>query len=245
MPEYNIYPILFQKNIGAISREEQEVLGKSSVAIIGCGGIGGIAFELLVRSGIGKLTIVDGDTFDISNINRQILCNYKNIGKKKVKEAEKFAKSINAEIEITAIDRNLDEKNAKQILKGNKLVVDGLDNGLSRVILSRTAKELKIPYVFGACERTKGYTTVFTPADVSYEDIFDIPSKGKVLTEKLREQLLASQRCDAILGVVSNLIGNLETMQTLCVLLGKKFVEAPQFIHVDAFELDKLRIGRL
>jgi len=245
MPEYNIYPLLFQKNIGTVTLEEQETLRDSSVAIIGCGGIGGFAFELLVRSGIGKITIVDGDVFDISNINRQILSNYKNIGKKKAKEAEKFARSINAEIEITAIDKNLDEKNAKQILKGNKAVVDGLDNALSRVILSRTAKELKIPYVFGACQRTIGYSTVFTPDGASYEEVFNLPSKGKKLSDEIKKQLLAAQRCDSVLGVVSNLVGSIEAMQTLCVLLEKEHIEAPKFIHINAFELDKLRIGQL
>jgi molybdopterin/thiamine biosynthesis adenylyltransferase len=245
MPEYNIYPILFQKNIGAVTLEEQELLRNSSVAVIGCGGIGGIAFELLVRSGIGKITVVDGDVFDISNINRQTLCNYKNIGKKKAAEAERFAKSINAEIEITAIGKNLDEKNAKQILKGNNAVVDGLDNGFARVIVSRTAKELKVPYIFGACERTRGYTTVFSPSGITYEDVFSLPSEGKRITPELKEQLAASQRCDSVLGAVSNLIGSLEAMQTICVLLGKEFVGAPQFIHVDAFGTNKLRIDKL
>ena len=245
MPEYNIYPILFQKNIGAITLDEQELLRNSSAAVIGCGGIGGIAFELLVRSGIGRITVVDGDVFDISNINRQALCNYRNISKKKAAEAERFAKSINAEIEITAVNKNLDEKNAKQVLKGNKAVVDGLDNGLSRVILSRAAKELKIPYVFGACERTRGYTTVFSPSGITYEEVFNLPSEGKKITPGLNEQLAASQRCDSVLGAVSNLIGGLEAMQTICVLLGKEFVGAPQFIHVDAFGIDKIRIGKL
>jgi len=162
MPDTN-YPLLFSKNIGAITRDEQETLRNSHVLVAGCGGIGAITVELLARSGVGKLTVADGDSYEISNLNRQIFSTQEDIGKKKVEVAEKFIKKINSEIEFNAMTVNIEEKNVTQLMKGTNAVVDGLDNAFGRVIVSRAAKDFGSTYVFGACERVRGYSTVFSP----------------------------------------------------------------------------------
>jgi molybdopterin/thiamine biosynthesis adenylyltransferase len=242
---YDLYPMMFSRNIGAITQWEQEALAGSSAVVVGCGGIGGIASEMLVRSGIGRITIIDSDSFDISNLNRQLFSQEKLIGKGKAKEAEKRLKSINPNLRIIAVPEQLTETNAAKLISGHDIAVDGLDNALGRVALSRAAKDLSVPYVFGAAEKTKGYSTVFTPHGISFEKMFNLPSNGKVMDKAIIERLENAQRCDAVLGVVANMIGCIEAMQAVGVLLKKEFIQPPNFIHVSAFDKTPFRVGPL
>ncbi|VVB73118.1 SAMP-activating enzyme E1 [uncultured archaeon] len=243
--EYDIYSMVFSRNIGAITRAEQEILSKSSAAVVGCGGIGGIASEMLARSGIGRLTVVDSDSFDISNLNRQLFSQERLVGKGKAKEAEKRLKSINPDLKIISRSDALTEKNAAKLIGGHDIVVDGLDNALGRVALSRAAKDLSLHYVFGAAERTKGYSTVFTPHGISFERMFNLPSNAKPLDKVITERLENAQRCDSVLGVVANMIGCVEAMQAVGVLLKKDFVQPPNLIHVSAFSKNPFVVGPL
>jgi len=193
---------MFSRNIGAITQWEQEALAGSSAVVVGCGGIGGVASEMLVRSGIGRIAVIDPDSFDISNLNRQLFSQKKLIGKSKAKEAEKRLKSINSLAKITAVSEPFTERNAMKLIGGHDITVDGLDNVLGRVVLSRAAKDLSIPYVFGAAERTKGYSTVFTPHGISFERMFNLPSNGKMLSKAITGRL--EKRRDATLCLVSS-----------------------------------------
>lgn len=239
------YRAIFMKNIGSLSLEEQEALADSNVAVIGCGGIGGRAFEMLVRSGIGNFTIVDRDSFEISNLNRQAFSSIDALNKPKVRTAKEFALSINPEVRINAVKAEFNERNAKSILRDTEVVVDGLDSAYSRIVLSRTAKTLKIPYVFGAAEKSKGISTAFMPNSKSYEDAFRLPSRGKGLGAELKNELLFYQKCDSVLGIVPNLIGSFEAMQTLNLLLKKTVVKPPHFFHIDVFRKTPIWIGEL
>jgi len=236
---------MFSRNIGAITQWEQEALAGSSAVVVGCGGIGGIASEMLVRSGIGRITVIDPDSFDISNLNRQLFSQEKLIGKGKAKEAEKRLKSINPDLRITAVSEQLTEKNAVKLIGSHDVVVDGLDNALGRVVLSRAAKDLSIPYAFGAAERTKGYSTVFTPHSISFERMFNLSSNGKTLDKTITERLERAQRCDSVLGVVANMVGCIEAMSAINVLLKKEFVQPLNLIHVSAFDKIPFRVGPL
>jgi len=242
---HDIYPMMFSRNIGAITMWEQEELSGSSAVVVGCGGIGGIASEMLTRSGIGRITVVDPDAFDISNLNRQLFSQKKLVGRSKAKEAAKRLKSINPSLNVTAVSSQLTERNAAELIAGHEVVVDGLDNALGRVALSRAAKDLSIPYVFGAAERTKGYSTVFTPHGISFERMFNLPSNGKRLDGAVIGTLERAQRCDAVLGVVANMVGCIEAMQAVGVLLEREFIQPPDLIHVSAFERIPFRVGPL
>lgn len=237
---------MFCKNMGALSEAQQKRLGDARVTLVGCGGIGGIALELLVRSGIGGITAVDPDEFELTNMNRQVLGTFSDLGKCKAKVAARRAKAINPAIDAKAVVAELNEKNATELLRNADAVVDGLDNVLGRVVLSRAARALRIPYVFGAAERGMGMSAVFMPRGVSYERVFALPSEGRELTEASRKQLLAYPRCNVILGAVSNVIGCFEALQ--CVkLLAKKgsVVKAPEMLCFDAFAKNPFSIKRL
>ena len=140
----------FLRNFPALTPEEQQRLWERHVCVIGCGGLGGYMIEHLARIGVGRLTIVDGDRFEASNLNRQLLCTQPLLGASKVEAAADRIKSIHPEIKVDPVAAFFTEETAGSILKGCDLVMDGLDNPGSRLILETHCERLEIPIVHGA-----------------------------------------------------------------------------------------------
>ena len=157
----------YERNIGAITQAEQETLQNARVCIIGCGGLGGFLVEYLGRLGIGHITAVDGDGFDRTNLNRQLLSEEGNIGLSKAAQAKDRLARVNPSVEVTALEQFLEAENAAGILAGHHLVLDALDSIPHRLMLQRVCKELEIPLVHGAVEGWFGQVTTVFPGDES------------------------------------------------------------------------------
>ena len=153
----------YDRNIGTITIEEQALLAQKSVCIVGCGGLGGGVIESLTRIGVGELTLVDGDVFDESNLNRQVLSHEENLGKSKALEAAEQMSKINSEICFIAIEDLLNEGNVKDIIDGCDVVVDALDNIEGRIVLEAACEALNIPLVHGAINGWNGQVGVVMP----------------------------------------------------------------------------------
>lgn len=165
----------YDRNIGTITIEDQAVLACKSVCVVGCGGLGGGVIENLTRMGVGELTLVDGDVFDESNLNRQVLSNEDNLGKSKALEAAEQMSRINSEITFVAIEDLLNEENAAAIIDGSDLVVDALDNVEARFALEKACSELNIPLVHGAISGWNGQVGVVMPGSGILSEIYMDP----------------------------------------------------------------------
>ena len=232
----------FFRNIGAISKPQQQKLSNARVCIAGLGGIGGIAFELLVRSGVGKLRVADWDFFEETNLNRQALADSETLGKNKAKVAAVFAKKINPKAKIESFPAAINEKNANAFVQGATVVVDCTDNAYARVCIARACRKSKIPYVFCSALGTYGMCSVFF-GGAGFEKTMKLPSAGK---KKIDGKLLGKyQSCGSILGVVSNTVGALGAMQALKLIVGWPAVRAPDFLVVDAKENAAVSMKRL
>ena len=165
----------YDRNIGTITIEDQAVLACKSVCVIGCGGLGGGVIENLTRMGVGELTLVDGDVFDESNLNRQVLSNEDNLGKSKALEAAELMSRMNSEITFVAIEDLLNEENAAAIIDGSDLVVDALDNVEARFALEKACSELNIPLVHGAISGWNGQVGVVMPGSGILSEIYMDP----------------------------------------------------------------------
>lgn len=106
----------FFANEGSFSKEELEKIYNTKVAVIGCGGLGGYIIQELIQFGIRELVIVDGDKFELTNLNRQLYCNEDNLGIYKVTQAKKSAEKVNSAIKITAYQKKMDAENGLEIL---------------------------------------------------------------------------------------------------------------------------------
>lgn len=135
-----------------------ELLMQANVLIAGLGGVGGYAAEMLCRAGIGKMTIVDGDVVGLSNVNRQLIANQYNVGNSKCAEFEKRLKSINPDLELTVVDKFVDEESFGELLDSSSFdyVVDAIDTLSPKVALIKESLDRKIPLVssMGAGSKT-------------------------------------------------------------------------------------------
>ncbi len=226
---------MVSRQMSIVSKSQQEKLKNSKITVIGCGGIGGAAIEMLARMGVGNLQIVDKDSFDVSNINRQLMSSFYSVGKSKTQVTEDTIQSINPFIKVESFEGELNESNVEKIVAGSDLVIDALDNLVSRIILSRCARELEIPFIHGAIHSTMDQVTVFNNETPSYEELFKLPSKNNELsTEVIDEVLKLSQDIPPVLGPVPNIVGCLQASEAFKVITGKgKVILAPKVLNFD------------
>ncbi|WP_300330190.1 tRNA threonylcarbamoyladenosine dehydratase [Fusobacterium sp.] len=141
--------MIFKREELLIGKENLERLKNSHVIVFGVGGVGGFVVEGLVRGGIGELSIVDFDTVDITNINRQIIATTETIGKVKVDLIEERAKSINPQIKINKFNEKFLRENSSKFFenKNYTYVVDAIDMVTSKLSIIENAYNLNIPII--------------------------------------------------------------------------------------------------
>lgn len=240
----DVYQNMISRQKEIFSEEEQEILRTTPIVIIGCGGLGGTIIEQFVRAGFEELTIVDQDVFDETNLNRQVRSNLDTVGKSKVKITKSAMEQINPNINITDYDLIIDEKNISKILKGNKILVDAVDNVYTRVLISREAKQQGMVFVHSAVEKTMGQLSVFEPNSVSYEELFRLKSVDKALDDDVKNYLLSiSAKKPQVLGVTPSIFGSLQVNETIKYILNKKdVVLAPKVLMWDLFNISSFRL---
>ena len=175
------YDDFVTRNIGFITRQEQDKLVNSVVAVFGIGGLGGVISEILCRCGIGHLKLIDPDIIDISNLNRHVFGFRDNVGEKKTVVAENFLKKINPEIIIDKYERE-SKDNIEAILENVDCAILAADKIEACLEVSRKAYHLNVPLVEGWAIPT-GNVRVYTNATPSLEDVYHLPTKGKMIEE--------------------------------------------------------------
>lgn len=162
----------YDRNMKTISLEENQKLREFRVLVAGCGGLGGYIIEELGRLGIGHITAVDGDVFEESNLNRQLLSTVSLIGTEKAEAAWARMRDVNPEIRVKPVCAMITQENAKELLGGHDLVIDALDNIKSRKVLEAACEALEIPMVHGAIAGWYGQVAVIFPGDRVMETLY-------------------------------------------------------------------------
>lgn len=139
----------------------QAKLKAAHVAIIGAGGIGCPAITYLAAAGIGRLTIIDHDVVELSNLQRQPLFTDADIGVSKARVAAEAARRINPHVEAVGVEQRLDAGNAEVLLAGAKLILDGCDNFETRLAVNRAAVALRIPLLSAAIGAFEGQVALY------------------------------------------------------------------------------------
>lgn len=171
----------YERNIPALSEEECDTLLGKRVLVVGCGGLGGHLIDMLARIGVGMLRVVDGDVFEPSNLNRQLLSEVPLLGVSKAKAAAAKVSRINPEISVEAVDSFLTEQNVKRLLLFCDVVLDGLDNIESRRILAKECERAGIPYIYGAVNGWVAQAAISMPGDHLVEKLYP---EGSILKNK-------------------------------------------------------------
>ncbi|MDD4362665.1 MAG: HesA/MoeB/ThiF family protein [Atribacterota bacterium] len=210
--QQDIMPTRYERNYDTISFSDQIKLLQSTVAVVGCGGLGGNIVELLARTGIGNIAVIDGDIFNESNLNRQLLCTEHAIGIEKAEKALERIKHINSSINTTSYSCFIDSENVREIISGSDIVVDALDNIPSRFIIEEGCKKLKIPFIHGAVGGFIGQVSTIFPEDKGLQNIYG-PKEN--YTKDNSENRLS------VLPASPALIASLEVQEVLKVLLNR------------------------
>ena len=155
----------YDRNSPAISFDEQEILGLKRVFVAGCGGLGGYITEILCRTGVGFITVADGDVFTDSNLNRQLLSTEETLGKPKPECAERRMREVNPGVTVTPVCEYITEENTGALIAGHDVIVDALDSGKARLLLSGAAGKAGIPFVSGAIGGWYGRVIVLYPGE--------------------------------------------------------------------------------
>ena len=162
----------YLRNLSALTEGECRLLRTKRILVVGCGGLGGYIIEMLTRIGVGSIRAVDGDRFDETNLNRQILSTPNLLGVSKAVSAVARISQVNPDVRAEAHYTFLDESNAEALVSGCDLVMDALDNVDGRRILARACENLGVPLVYGAISGWMAQAAVSMPGDKFVEKLY-------------------------------------------------------------------------
>ena len=177
----------FQRQVLLIGEENYEKLSNASVIVFGVGGVGGFAVEALVRAGVGKLSVVDFDTVDITNLNRQIIATHNSIGRAKVDLVRERALAINPELDINTYREKFSHETQDMFFKDQKYdyVVDAIDLVSCKLSLIERSKKDGIPIISSMGTGNKLDPTRFEVADISKTSVCPL---AKVMRKELKNR---------------------------------------------------------
>lgn len=214
------------RNLSSLSEAECAALRDKHVCIVGCGGLGGYAIEQLTRIGVGNLTVIDGDVFEESNLNRQILATEDVLGTPKVAVAEQRMRAIDPDVNVTAHHTLLNEQNARQLIAHHDCVIDALDNVTSRFWLAHACREEGIPLVYGAIAGWFGQVCTIMPEDASFATIYGAPEHaGEGMQKRLGN-----------LPFTAAATASVQAAECIKILLGKNDILQNRLFMIDLFD---------
>lgn len=187
---------MFERIISLIGTEKFKKIQNKKVLIIGCGGVGGYALETLVRSGINFIDIIDFDKIDITNLNRQIITNQKNINNLKVEEASSRAISINPNLNIKTFNLFLDKNNINKILSNNyDYIIDACDSIDTKVEIIKYSlnKNIKLISCMGTAKKIEPTKLCITTLDKTNYDPL-----AKIMRKKIKDLKLNMKKIKVV-----------------------------------------------
>ena len=162
----------YSRNLGALTEQECAALRTKTVFVAGCGGLGGYLIEMLLRLGLGEIRAADGDRFEASNLNRQLLSTQELLGKPKAEAAAERAAAVNPDVRFLAVPEFVTEANVRKLIQGCDAVLDALDNIASRNILAKACTEAQIPMIHGAICGWSAQAAIVMPGDDLIDRIY-------------------------------------------------------------------------
>lgn len=211
----------YDRNKNSITALDQDKLGTFCVAVIGLGGLGGYIVEELARIGVGKLILIDGDVFEETNLNRQLLANDATLGRPKAEVAQERILLVNPLVETKCFVQRLTAQNASALLDGAQLVMDAVDNIPTRRLIQDVCEVMDLPMVHGAISGWYGQVAFIFPKD----RLFDFLYTGE-----------AQRGIETFLGNPSftpALVASLQVAEAVKWMLGKGELLKDRVLHID------------
>lgn len=211
-----------------IGREGQAKLAQATVAIVGIGALGTVAAELLARVGVGKLVLIDRDIIEESNLQRQVLFIEEDVGRSKAIVAKERLQKINSLITLEAHPIHLNNKNIG-LLNNTTIILDCTDNLQTRFLLNDYGHKHKIPWIYAAAIKTKGY-------------VFPILPGGPCVRCFLGTE--SGETCDTVgvLNTITTAIASLQATLAIKMILGEEVKAELYSLDIWKLEFKSLRV---
>ena len=219
-----------QMMLPEVDAKGQQRLAEATVLIIGLGGLGSPVSMYLAAAGVGHLTLVDFDTVDISNLQRQIVHTTDDIGRPKVESAHDYLAALNPEITLTTINRKLEGTALEAQVKAATVVVDCCDNFPARFAVNEACVKTKTPLVFGAAIRFEGQLSVFN-AEPEDSPCFQCLYGG---APNLDQTCTANGVISPLLGIV----GSIQACETMKIIMGIGQTLQGRLLLLDAMSME-------
>lgn len=222
-----------------IDVEGQEKLLQSHALIVGAGGLGSAAAPYLAAAGIGKITLVDHDVVELTNLQRQIMHSEQMIGTSKVASGQRFLRDLNSSIEINIIQEKIDTALLVQLLPNIDIVLDCTDNFKTRQLINAACVQYKTPLVSGSALRFDGQVSVFDSR------IESAPCYACIFSPE-EEFLEVSCSSMGIFTPLVGIIGAIQAAQALQVIVGfgESLVGRMLLWNARTTQVDQIRIAR-
>ena len=210
-PDSRYDPQMLLENIGV---EGQRRLGQSKVLLVGCGGLGSMVISVLVRAGVGQVTVLDADRVEMSNLGRQILFNEDDVAeaRPKVEAARDRLARINSTVSVRALVERFEQHNARALVADADLVVDGTDNFEARYLINDTCVELGTPWIYGGVVATSGLRLTVVPGQG--------PCLRCLFPTRPEPGVLPHPRTHGILGTLPMVVAALQATEAIKLLTG-------------------------
>ncbi len=218
-----------------VGPQGQQKLLDSRVLVIGAGGLGSPILLYLAAAGVGTLGIVDFDTVDLSNLQRQIVHSTSDIGKSKTLSAQEHLQSLNPDVKVIPYTEALSSHNARQIIQSYDLIIDGSDNFPTRYLVNDACVLENKPLLYGAISQFEGQLSLFHAGDTSpcYRCLFPTPPKPGTV---------ASCAEAGVFGVLPGVVGSLMATEAIKFLLGLGETLSGVLLHYDGLYSEMRRV---
>ncbi|MBT9176267.1 MAG: Molybdopterin-synthase adenylyltransferase [Firmicutes bacterium] len=208
-----------------VGKDGQAKLGASKVTVVGCGALGTVSAELLVRAGVGSVQIVDRDIVELSNLQRQLLYTERDAAERLPKALALAAhlKAINSAVEVQPVVADFGGNKAVALLSGSTVVVDATDNYVTRFTINDACLELKLPWVYGGASGSRGMMATFREEGACFRCLFsELPALG------------AGDSCEleGVLASATTIVAALQVAEVM------KLIIAPNAMHGCVLEFD-------
>jgi len=225
--------IRYDRQLKVLGIEGQKRLKRATVTLVGLGGLGSIVSIYLVAMGIGRIILIDRERVELSNLNRQILYNTKDVGRYKVRVAVKRLSEINPTVDIEGVIADISKLDIGEFVKVSDIVIDGTDNWRSRFLLNEVCVKKNVPFIHAGVKGIYGQLFIV------------IPHKGPCL-RCLIVRKPKEEHGIPILGITPAILASLEVLEATKILTG---IGTPSVGYLVLFNgrtmsLKKLRVYR-
>ncbi len=206
-------------------------LKQSRVLVVGSGGLGSPVLLYLAAAGVGHLTVIDGDSVELTNLQRQVVYREDDLGQPKAATAQQHLKALNSTIMVEAIDQDFSIDNGEALIKAHDLIIDCTDNFATRYLINDLCVQWRKPWLFASVYQFSGQCALFVPGGACFRCLFPEPPKD-----------VPDCNAAGVLGVLPGMVGMFQVNEAIKYLIELPMALSNNLLLIEALDLEFRKI---